>query len=134
MATRNLTKLLSMIEVHVKKNASRADLLRGQEVSRQSQGRSESPTSVGQQTANSGRVSRAKSRRSAVERTPIATQVATGTEPESSSRRGQGKKVLVPGSIDLEISTASAMTEIAKQMAADKESNFDTTSQIFEKY
>ena len=131
---KKLTQLLSRIDVQVQKNASRADLLRGQEVSRQSQGRSESPTSVGQQTPNSGRASRAKPRRSAVERTPVASQVATGAEPESSSRRGRGKKALVPASTDMEISTASAMTEIAKQVSTGEEPDFDSTTQIFEKY
>ena len=56
---KKLSQVSSRIDVQVQKNASRADLLRGQEVSRQSQGRSESPTSVGQQTPNSGRASRA---------------------------------------------------------------------------
>ena len=70
---KNLMKLLSMIEMQVEKNASRADLLRGQEVSRQSQGRSKSPTSMEQQTPNSDIASRAKPRRSTVERTKVAT-------------------------------------------------------------
>ena len=40
----------------------------------------------------------------------------------------------MPASTDREISKASAMTEIVEQVSAGEEPDFDTTTQIIEKY
>lgn len=129
LATR-LQALLHSIDLQVIRNSNRELLMRGSEVSRQTISRSESPGSIRQQTPTVGRASRAKPRQSKTAPTQQPKRQRRSGAPESSARKDKmAEKPNEP-----ELSIASALTQIPKELKSGEVPDYTSATDIYEKY